>query len=101
MEFTYRIETKDDTMDVYLKGFLDTQHASGLMDDMKIHVAEKYKTVIFHMDELEYMASLGVRIIIFTKQKMGRDTEVILENPQENVASTIELSGLQDMLSQL
>lgn len=101
MDFSYEIKTGNGEMDVYLKGYLDTAHATGLMDDMKKHIGEKYSKVTFHMDELEYMASLGIRIIIFTKQKMGRETEVVLQNPQEAVASTIELSGLQDMLTKL
>lgn len=42
MDFSYEIKTGNGEMDVYLKGYLDTAHATGLMDDMKKHIGEKY-----------------------------------------------------------
>jgi anti-anti-sigma factor len=41
------------------------------------------------------MASAGIRVLVFCKQKMGNDVDIDIVNPQEMVLDTIQKSGIQ------
>ena len=51
------------------------------------------------MKDLEYISSAGLRVIIFAKQKIGEDTEVILVNVQDSVLDVIKMSGLDNIMT--
>lgn len=94
MEFEYSVSNENGILNVYLKGFLDASNAVGLMEEMKKYVGISVTRIVFHAKELEYIASSGLRVIIYTKQKIGYEAEVILKEPQAAVISVFEMSGL-------
>lgn len=99
MNFEYKIEQNEDIVDVTLKGHLDAGNAGTFLEDMKKLIGKKISKIIFEVSKLEYIASAGLRVIIFTKQKIGYNSEVILKSPQETVISVIEMSGLNNFIS--
>lgn len=99
MNFEYKIEQNEDIVNVMLKGHLDANNAGTFLEDMKKLIGKKINKIIFEVSELEYIASAGLRVIIFTKQKIGYNAEVILKSPQETVISVIEMSGLNNFIS--
>lgn len=99
MNFEYKIDNDDGVVNVKLKGYLDATNASGLLEDMKQFIGTTVKKIIFDAAELEYIASAGLRVIIFTKQKIGYDCDVVLKSPQEAVVSVIEMSGLNNFVT--
>lgn len=99
MFFEYKINSDGGIVNVKLKGYLDATNASGLLDEMKTLIGTDIKKIIFDAEELEYIASAGLRVIIFTKQKIGYDCDVILKSPQEAVVSVIEMSGLDNFVT--
>jgi anti-anti-sigma factor len=48
---------------------------------------------VIEMSGLSYMASAGLRALIFAKQKMGTSVEIILAGLQDTVRETLELTG--------
>jgi anti-anti-sigma factor len=45
------------------------------------------------MQDLSFMASAGLRVLIFAKQKMGETVGITLIGCQAPVRSTLEMSG--------
>lgn len=99
MEFDYKIESNEDIINVKLKGSLDAVNAVPFLEDMKKLIGTKVSKIIFDAKELEYIASAGLRVIIFTKQKIGYEADVIMKSPQESVVSVIEMSGLNNFVT--
>jgi anti-anti-sigma factor len=44
------------------------------------------------------MASAGLRVLIFAKQKMGTAAEILLVGAQEGVLQTIKLTGFHQSI---
>ncbi len=52
------------------------------------------QTLVLDMEKLEFMASAGVRVLVFTKQKMGKNVEVFILKPNEMVKDTLTKTGV-------
>lgn len=58
---------------------------------MKIPCEAKILTLDFN--EVNYMSSAGLRVILFAKKKMGLDSEIIIKNISDKVKSIFEMTG--------
>lgn len=98
-KFEFDISTVDEVVNVELKGHLDANNAYPLMEEMKKLIGTKVKELRYKVAGLNYISSAGLRVIIFSKQKIGYDADVIMEQPQEAVLSVIEMSGLNNFVT--
>jgi anti-anti-sigma factor len=78
---------------VTLKGELDASVAGQFKELIEQVAARQPKALVLLMDELEFMASAGLRVLIFTKQKMGASVPLTLVGCQAPVLNTLEMSG--------
>ena len=99
MKFEFKISCDEGVLYVYMKGFLDAVNAPGLLDEMKKYAGSNISKIVFDAKDLEYIASSGLRVIIFSKQKVGNDAEVVLKEPQEGVKAVFEMSGLINVIT--
>lgn len=91
--FSFKTEKQDKVVDVTLKGRLDATAAPDLFKEMEGYQGSEIDKIVFHVQELEYIASAGLRVIIFTKQKVGQNAEVQMEGANEMVRSVLEMTG--------
>jgi anti-anti-sigma factor len=91
--FDVVLETVNEAAIVTLSGELDASTASAFKQEVEKAAAAKVKHLVLMMEKLEYMASAGLRVLIFAKQKMGADVDIYVIRPQELVLDTIEKTG--------
>ncbi len=93
MAFQVSTEMNGKVAKVTLVGDLDGSSAPAFKEAIEaIDPAHTEKLVLF-LDKLEYMASAGLRVLIFARQKMGTATDLYAIAPQEMVLETMKKTG--------
>ena len=87
-------EVKDGIATITVKGELDGSSAPAFQAKVAEAAAQHAKTLVLVMKDLEYMASAGIRVLVFAMQKMGSDVRIYVIAPQEQVVDTIKMTGL-------
>ncbi len=76
-----------------LSGSLDAGTAPALTAEVQKAIAQNCSRVVFMANALEYVASAGLRVILFARQKLGKQGEIYMIAPQDEVLRTLERSG--------
>ena len=97
--FEFKVTENADEVDVDLKGRLDATVAPQLHEAMTKLVGKDIKKITFNVKELEYIASAGVRVIIFSKQKLGTDTQIFMKDVNEEVMQVVEMIGCTNFVT--
>ena len=83
MDNQFVINQEGNTLTIVLGDQLTTGNAPALMEDTK----------------LAYIASSGIRTIIFAKQKLGGNPVIEFVNCAADIRSVFEMTGLQNYIS--
>lgn len=93
MAFNTTLETTNGITKITLSGELDANTAPVFKQKVEEAAHQNPKRLVLMMQDLEYMASAGLRVLLFAKQKMGTDADIYIIGPQEMVMDTIEKTG--------
>ena len=93
MAFNANLETNNGIATITLSGELDGSTAGDFKAEVEKAATEKPKLLVLMMEELEFMASAGLRVLIFAKQKMGAGVDIYMVSVQEMVLETITKTG--------
>lgn len=93
MSFNAILEISDATATVTLSGELDASTAPVFRQTIESISGQDINKLILLTKDLEYMSSAGLRVLIFSKQKMGASVEIYVVSPQEMVLDTLEKTG--------
>ncbi len=96
MAFAVRIESFEPSTRearLSLSGELDAAAAGELKRAIEEVAAREPQTVVLRMKDLTFMASAGLRVLIFAKQKMGGGVVLKLVGCRDAVRETLEMSG--------
>lgn len=93
MIFEAKLEMRDSIAMITLSGELDAATAPVFREKVEEAAAHKAKRLVLIMNDLEYMASAGLRVMIFAKQTLGPGVDVYIVGAQEPVVETIEMTG--------
>jgi len=85
--------TENKIAKIGLFGELDAESAPTFRTEVQKAVDQGAKRLVLLMEDLEYMASAGLRVLIFAKQKLGANTVVYLLGAQQPIAETIQMTG--------
>lgn len=95
MPFNVTFEmTESGVAKIALSGELDASVAQIFRTEVEKAVQQKARRLVLLLDDLEYIASAGIRVLIFAKQKMGANVDIYVIGAQEQVMSTFQKTGL-------
>jgi len=93
MPFTVNGSVSNGVATITLSGELDASGAPAFRDQVEKVSAETPKRLVLMVQDLEYIASAGLRVLIFSKQKMGSGVDIYVVGAQDQVQDTLEKTG--------
>ena len=80
-------------------GEVDISTASKLRDCLDAAFQEKKADIVLHLEELNYIDSTGLGVIIGTMGKMKENqNRIMLVNPKENIKKLLSITSLDRIL---
>jgi anti-anti-sigma factor len=101
MPFSAALNMKGDVGIIKLTGELDAASAPEFRADIESAVSQGATKLALDMAELNYMASAGLRALVFAKQKMGAQSDIYVIAAQPSVKETLELTGFASSVIEL
>lgn len=96
MAFALDSHIDGDAAVLTLTGELDASAAPAFRDEVEgLAGSREVQRLVLMLQDLSYMASAGLRALVFAKQKLGAGVELILVGTHPSVAETIQLTGFQ------
>ncbi|MCU7920587.1 MAG: STAS domain-containing protein [Candidatus Thiodiazotropha sp. (ex Dulcina madagascariensis)] len=93
MGFDISVEEGQDEATIKLSGELDAAVAPQFKDAIEKVAKNKPGRLVLLMHELEFMASAGLRVLIFARQKMGSGVSLYVVGSRGPVLNTLKMSG--------
>jgi anti-sigma B factor antagonist len=93
MGFNISVEQRPSEATIRLAGELDAAAAPQFREVIEKVAEAKPRRLVLLMGELEFMASAGLRVLIFARQKMGSDVSLYVIGSRGPVLSTLQMSG--------
>lgn len=80
---------------VTLAGEVDSLSAREFQKEIERVAVDSPDELVLFVENLTFISSAGLRVLIFAKQKMGSSLAIYIVKPQESVIETLEKTGLQ------
>ncbi len=97
MAFSSSYARNGSTVMITLIGDLDAPAASVFKQDIETAAAEgAVSELVLLTAGLDYIASAGLRVLIFARQKMGSGVDIYVVGAQEQVLDTLEKTGFSN-----
>ena len=92
-----KTEKTDDKLIVFFNGRLDTTNAAEIEEEVN-KALEDEKDVVFDLEDLEYLSSAGLRIILLSQKRMLIQGKLTVRNVNEVVGEIFETTGFNSIL---
>ncbi len=86
---------------LFLAGRVDSVSAPAVEAEIeKIRSETAHTSVTLDADDLEYISSAGLRVILAVQKKMmGKSGELVIQNVNPEVNEVFEITGFSDILT--
>jgi anti-anti-sigma factor len=96
MAFDMTSLTNGPIVEFTLSGELDAKSSARFQQELEAAATGKPTTLVLRIRDLVYIASAGIRILIFAKQKMCAAVTVYVVAPREQVIDTLRRTGVHN-----
>lgn len=93
MAFDATLEMVNNVAKVTLVGELDASVAAQFRDKIEEAAQQQAKRLVLMLEQLEYMSSAGLRVLVFAKQKMGASVDIYVVGAQPQIVEPIRQTG--------
>ncbi len=93
MSFSVSSKIANDVAKFILSGELDAGSAGIFRAEIEKVAAQRPKRLVLMVRDLAFMASAGLRVLIFAKQKLGTEVPIYIVSPQEPIVDTLQKTG--------
>ena len=90
--------TDADIITYKLEGRLDTATSPDLEEEVK-GISEDTKELVFDFENLEYISSAGLRVLLSAQKIMNKQGEMKVINVNETIMEIFEVTGFTDILT--
>ena len=73
---------------------LNTANAPILQEELTKYVGQDIEKIVFDASELLTLSSSGLRVVYFSKQRLGNKPEIIFVNCAKEIYNTLKMIGL-------
>lgn len=91
-------KTENDELYLALVGRLDTNTVSEFESEI-VDIDPSIKKLVLDLEQLEYISSAGLRVLLMAYKKMSVEGEMKLVNVQEIVKEILDITGFSDFLT--
>jgi anti-anti-sigma factor len=94
MSFSITSEVTNSIAKLTLAGSLDSSSASQMQEEIQKVAGQSPTELVLYLSELTFMASAGLRMLVFAKQKLGTSVQIYLVKPQGQIVDTLQMTGI-------
>ena len=94
MNNDFKVTKKGTALVVELGRSLNTANAPELQDELATYVGQDIEKVVFDASELLTLSSSGLRVVYFSKQRLGNKPEIVFVNCAKEIYNTLKMIGL-------
>ncbi|MBO5593386.1 MAG: STAS domain-containing protein [Prevotella sp.] len=95
MDNDFKVAKKGTALVIELGRSLNTANAPELQDELATYVGqEDIEKVVFDASELLTLSSSGLRVVYFSKQRLGNKPEIVFVNCAKEIYNTLKMIGL-------
>jgi len=99
MENQFEVKQDGAILTIVLGEELATGNAPALMEELNKFKNQGVEKIVFDATNLTYIASSGIRVIIFAKQKLGGNPEIEFVNCAKDIYDVFEMTGIQSYIT--
>lgn len=82
-----------------LNGILDTNGVGAIESKFAGYSTGDNAKVLVDLSDVEFLTSIGIRLLVTTaKSVANRGGKLVIFNPNENVHSVLEMTGIMDII---
>jgi anti-anti-sigma factor len=93
MAFSATLTIDSGIAKITMSGELDASMTSVFQREIENAQTQKAKRLVLLMSDLDYIASAGLRALVFAKQKMGPSVDIYVVGAQQQIIDTLQMTG--------
>ncbi len=95
----FEITQETNKLTIRIKGKFDAILAKELQSELSQNYSNKdFKEVIFDFKETSFLASSGLRVMIFAREKLGNEIKVSAMNANRLIMDVMKMSGIHNFI---